>query len=174
MDNQKIGSFIQQLRRQKGMTQKELAEKLNITYQAVSKWETGESLPDTGLLLDLCEVLETSVDKLLNGGTFVVGKRKLMRVEDVVMGFELIEDIGKYFGESCTFYTGMIEGINTKMNIDLLEYLKNQKTREVMYAEVIIQGILEGKTVDINEVESVFTNKKMVETIRKYLAEAEE
>ncbi len=168
MDNLKIGNYIQLLRKKAGLTQKELAERLNISFQAVSKWENGESLPDTGILLELSDILGTSVDKLLLGGAIVANERRLMRVEDVKKGFEMIEDIGRLFGESCTFYTGMIDGINEKMNIDLLTYLRDPKTREVMYAEVLIQGIMEGRTVDMEEVEAAFTNRKMVEMIRKY------
>lgn len=174
MDNLKIGNYIQYLRKKAGMTQKELAEKLNISFQAVSKWETGESLPDTGILLELTDTLGTSVDKLLSGGAIVAGERRLMRLEDVIIGFEHLEDIGRCFGENCTFYTGMIEGINEKMNIDILTYLREPMTREVMYAEVLIQGILEGRTVDIDEIEASFKNKKMVEVIRNYLSKTEE
>ena len=68
------------------------------------------------------------------------------------------------------FFTGMVEGINRKMNIDLLEYLKKRNTREVLWAEALIQGILAGRTVDMNEVEANFTNKKMVAEIKKYAA----
>ena len=95
-----------------------------------------------------------------------------MKLEDVMTGFEHLESIGNLFGEDCTFYTGMVEGINEKMNIDLLAYLKDPMTREVMYAEVLIQGILSGRTVDMEEIDEAFQNKKMVETIRKYLAKA--
>ena len=173
MDTLKIGHYIQHLRKAAGMTQKDLAEKLNISFQAVSKWENGDTLPDTGILLDLCDVLDTTADKLLNGGSLVAGERKLMRLEDVITGFEYIESIGRIFGEDSTFFTGMIEGINRKMNIDLLAYLKDPKTREVMYAEVLIQGILAGRTVDMDAIESSFQNKKMIDTIRRYLAKAE-
>jgi Predicted transcriptional regulators len=169
MDNLKISNYIQHLRKAAGLTQKELAEKLNISFQAVSKWETGESLPDTGILLELSDILGTSVDKLLSGGAIVANERRLMRLDDVKTGFEHLEDIGRLFGENCTFYTGMIEGINEKMNMDILTYLKDPMTREVMYAEVLIQGILEGRTVDIEEIEADFQNKHMVEVIRKYL-----
>ena len=172
MDTIKTGRYIQHLRKTKGLTQKELAEKLNISFQAVSKWENGDALPDTGILLDLCDILETTADKLLNGGTVAVKERRMMRLEDVIIGFECIEDIGKYFGESSTFYQGMVEGINKKMNIDLLAYLKDPRTREVLYAEVLIQGILDGKTVDMEEIEATFQNEKMVGTIRKYLEKA--
>jgi hypothetical protein len=58
------------------------------------------------------------------------------------------------------------------MNIDILTYLADPKTREVMYAEVLIQGIMLGRTVDMEEIEANFKNKHMVETIRRYLAKA--
>lgn len=172
MDTLKIGHYIQHLRKSAGMTQKELAEKLNISFQAVSKWENGDSLPDTGILLELCDVLNTTADKLLNGGSLAATERRLMRLDDVVTGFQYMESIGRLFGEDCSFFTGMIEGINEKMNMDLLTYLKDPMTREVMYAEVLIQGILSGRTVDMDEIEANFRNRHMVETIRRYLAKA--
>lgn len=172
MDTLKIGHYIQQLRKAAGMTQKELAEKLNISFQAVSKWENGDALPDTGLLLDICDILNTTADKLLHGGAFAANERRLMRLEDVMTGFRNIESIGVLFGEDSTFFTGMIEGINEKMNMDLLTYLKDPQTREVMYAEVLIQGILSGRTVDMDEIEASFQNKRMVETIRRYAQKA--
>ena len=172
MDNLKIGRYIQHLRKAAGMTQKELAEKLNVSFQAVSKWENGDALPDTGLLLDLCDVLNTTADKLLNGGSLVGVERRLMRLEDVQTGFRYIESVGKLFGEDCTFYTGMIEGINKKMNMDFLTYMQDPKSREVMVAEVLIQGILSGRTVDMDEIEANFRNRHMVETIRRYVAKA--
>ena len=173
MDTLKIGQYIQHLRKSAGMTQKDLADKLNISFQAVSKWENGDTLPDTGILLDLCDILDTTADKLLNGGTLATVDRRLMKLEDVKTGFQYIESIGRLFGEDCTFFTGMIEGINKKMNIDLLTYLKDPKTREVMYSEVLIQGILSGRTVDMDEIEANFQNEKMVNVIRRYLAKAD-
>ena len=173
MDNLKIGCYIQHLRKAAGMTQKELAEKLNVSFQAVSKWENGDALPDTGLLLDLCDALGTIADKLLNGGTFAARERRLMRLEDVTEAFRCIEDVGRLLGENSTFFTGMIEGINEKMNVDILSYLNTPTTREVMYAEVLIQGILSGRSVDMKEIDEAFNNKGMVETIRNYAAKAD-
>ena len=172
MDTLKIGRYIQHLRKAAGMTQKELAEKLSISFQAVSKWENGDTLPDTGILLDLCDILNTTADKLLNGGSLAAVERRLMRLEDVITGFQYMESIGRLFGEDSTFFVGMIEGINEKMNIDLLTYLKDPMTREVMYAEVLIQGILSGRTVDMDEIEADFQNEKMVNVIRRYIAKA--
>ena len=172
MDTLKIGQYIQHLRKAAGMTQKELAEKLSISFQAVSKRENGDTLPDTGILLDLCDILNTTADKLLNGGSLAAVDRRLIKLEDVMTGFQYMESIGRLFGEDSTFFVGMIEGINEKMNIDLLTYLKDPMTREVMYAEVLIQGILSGRTVDMDEIEANFQNEKMANTIRRYLAKA--
>ncbi len=65
IDKQKFGAFVAALRKEKGMTQKELAEKLFISAKAVSKWETGVSIPDTALLMPLSELLGVSVTELL-------------------------------------------------------------------------------------------------------------
>ena len=67
MENEKIGPFIRQLRKDRHMTQKELASLLNVTDKAVSKWELGASLPDVALLLPLAEALGVSVTELLGG-----------------------------------------------------------------------------------------------------------
>ena len=67
MDQVKIGKFIAERRKAEGLTQMQLAEKLNITDRAVSKWETGKSLPDSSIMLDLCDVLKISVNDLLTG-----------------------------------------------------------------------------------------------------------
>lgn len=82
MDN-KIGKFIASLRKEKGMTQKELGEKLFITDKAVSKWERGQSLPDISLLTKLAEVLEVDPTEILQGAKSVHKKdiNKLLEEE---------------------------------------------------------------------------------------------
>lgn len=67
MDHQKTGFFIAALRREKGWTQKELAERLGVTDKAVSRWETGKGMPDVSLLKPLSETLGVSVNELLAG-----------------------------------------------------------------------------------------------------------
>lgn len=62
-----FGDFLYTLRKEKGMTQAELAEALGITNKAVSKWETGEAMPETSLLLPLSRIFDVSVDELLDG-----------------------------------------------------------------------------------------------------------
>ena len=66
-DLKEIGRFITECRKEKGLTQKALGEKLNVTDRAVSKWETGRSFPDVAILEQLCEELGISVSELLAG-----------------------------------------------------------------------------------------------------------
>lgn len=65
IDKKEFGAFICALRKEQGLTQKELAEKLFISDKAVSKWETGASIPDTSLLIPLAELLDVTVTELL-------------------------------------------------------------------------------------------------------------
>ena len=65
IDRAKFGAFVAELRKEKGITQKELAEKLCISDKAISKWETGNSIPDVSLLIPLAEILGVSVTELL-------------------------------------------------------------------------------------------------------------
>ena len=67
MDQLKIGSFIAERRKAQNLTQMQLAEKLNITDRAVSKWETGRSLPDAALMTELCEILSITLIDLFSG-----------------------------------------------------------------------------------------------------------
>lgn len=67
MDQIKIGKFISECRKKQNLTQMQLADKLNITDRAVSKWENGRAMPDSSIMLSLCEILKISVNDLLNG-----------------------------------------------------------------------------------------------------------
>lgn len=75
MDQTKIGKFIADKRKEQGMTQAQLAEKLGITDRAVSKWETGKSLPDASIMLELCGLLGITVNDLLCGEVLSMEKR---------------------------------------------------------------------------------------------------
>ena len=67
MDQIKIGKFIAERRKENNLTQMQLAEKLNITDRAISKWENGKGMPDSSIMLDLCNELKISVNELLSG-----------------------------------------------------------------------------------------------------------
>ena len=67
MNQLKIGKFIADCRKGLGLTQMDLAEKLNITDRAVSKWENGRAMPDSSIMIELCDILKISVNELLKG-----------------------------------------------------------------------------------------------------------
>ena len=67
MDQIKIGRFIAECRKKANLTQVQLAEKLGITDKAISKWERGVAMPDTSIMLELCDILGISVNELLSG-----------------------------------------------------------------------------------------------------------
>lgn len=67
IDKKKIGNFLSELRKEKGLTQKELAEQLYISSKAISKWETGVSIPHVDMLLPLANILDVTVTELLKG-----------------------------------------------------------------------------------------------------------
>ncbi|MEG1066312.1 MAG: helix-turn-helix transcriptional regulator [Erysipelotrichaceae bacterium] len=67
MNQEKTGKFIATCRKEKKLTQIQLAEKLNITDRAISKWETGRSIPDPSIMLEVCEILDITVNELLTG-----------------------------------------------------------------------------------------------------------
>lgn len=168
MDMIQFGRYLKALRQQQGLTQKQLADHLQVSFQAVSKWERGQSLPDTTILLDLADTLHTSVDILLNGGKIVMDKRQYLSVENVYKGFEAMESVKDFFGSSSDFYKGMVEGINAKMNIDLEAYLSDAKTREVMVTEVLIQHLMQGGAINLDEARQYIKNPKMLDHLERY------
>jgi len=67
MDQKKIGSFLKELRKEKGITQEEFAEKLNVSGRSISRWETGSSMPDISLLVEISEFFDVSIPEIING-----------------------------------------------------------------------------------------------------------
>ena len=89
MDQVQIGQFIKAMRKEKNFTQREVAERLNISEKTVSKWETGNGLPEVSLMLPLCELLGISVNELLSGER-LDEKRYIEKAEQNIMS--LIEE----------------------------------------------------------------------------------
>ncbi len=70
MDQEKIGKFIKDIRKKNNLTQKDLADKYNVTYQAVSKWENGKNMPDISILKEICNDYNKDINELLNDKKF--------------------------------------------------------------------------------------------------------
>lgn len=169
MDIKAIGQFIKTMRKTKRMTQRELADKLLISSQAVSRWENGDALPDTSLLLELAQQLGVSVDMILKAGcpNENFDKREKFNVLDVPKGFEAMKSVKDYFGEKSLFYIGMIQGVGKIMNFDFEEAL--EKNLRILYLEVIISAVHLGYYVEKEEVEQLFKdNYKTYEVIKSY------
>lgn len=67
MNPKKIGSFLKELRKAKGITQEEFAENLNVSGRTVSRWETGTNMPDISLLIEIAEFFDVSIPEIING-----------------------------------------------------------------------------------------------------------
>ena len=76
MDQIKIGKFIAECRKKKNLTQAQLAEMLNVTDRAISKWETGKAMPDSNIMLELCHILGINVNELLCGEMIDIEKKE--------------------------------------------------------------------------------------------------
>lgn len=84
MNQEKIGKFIAKCRKEKNLTQGELADKLNISNKAISKWETGRGMPDASIMLELCAYLGITVNELLSGEKLEEGEYKEKANENII------------------------------------------------------------------------------------------
>lgn len=103
MDQEKIGKFIANLRKEKNLTQEQLAEKLGVTDKSVSRWENGRCLPDVSLYKDLCNILGITLNEFFAGEKIKEEKFKEQADNNLFnalenSSFTLKEKI-KYFGE---------------------------------------------------------------------------
>ena len=82
MDLLKTGKFIQELRKNKNLTQVQLAEKINVSEKTISKWECGNGFPDTSLILPLCEALNITANELLAGKRIETNEEYRLKAEE--------------------------------------------------------------------------------------------
>lgn len=170
MNIKAIGGYIQTLRKGRGLSQKELAGRLGVSFQAVSKWETGENLPDTAILLDLASELDTTTDKLLCGGALPHRAPKV-DLQTLREGICALEDLGNLFGEQSAFYRGAIEGIGAKLHLDVAACLATEHGREELLAWAVHEKLSDGYTADTDELEDAFSSQETVQSLKKHLAD---
>ena len=159
MDTQKIGEQISVLRKSKGLTQNELGERLGVSFQAVSKWERGETLPDITILPDLAKVLETTVDFILCGNKKSAEYKGRISVSDMINGLKSLENTGRLLGKENIIYRSAINGINKEMNTDIEEAFADDYAFEAFVAEAVIQNLIAGAYVDITDVKNSFKHE---------------
>lgn len=175
MNTEKIGSLIAKLRKEKGLTQKELADQLHITDRAVSKWERGVGCPDISLLDDLANILGVSISSLLNGEeevekaikttiTYVTESRK-QKVKQFVnqlllmtMSFLLVFTLLIFLNVEKRFYQKYYTRMSSGVSIQDL----GRKNYEDIFDEV------ENKALMILHNQGKYTNEEY-EEITKYV-----
>ena len=106
MDSNKIGAFIAQVRKERGVTQLELAQKINVTDKAVSKWERGVGFPDIKIIEALAEALGVSVSELMNGERMENAVRD--SESDNISNDDILTENKKYAGKIVNFRTYII------------------------------------------------------------------
>ena len=168
MDIQTVGDQIAMLRKQKGLTQTELGERLGITFQAVSKWERGETLPDTAILPDLADVLETSIDNLLTGGKRISEFKGKFQITQLFEGLSCLNKMGELLGRDNLVYRCAIEGINKKMNTRIEDCFMDSNVLECFVTEAAIHNLNAGKYVDPTDVKNSFRNAHFREILLEH------
>ena len=170
MNIEKVAEQIAMLRKAKSLTQSELGERLGVSFQAVSKWERGEARPDTVLLPDLANVLETSVDNILSGGEKQTEYKGRVCVADMKKGLECLKNMGEYLGKENIIFRSAIKGINTEMNTDIEPIFTDDYTFEAFLAEAIIQCLMQGMYVDISDVKNNFKHEHFKKIVLNFCA----
>ena len=168
MDTQKIGRQIAALRKSKGLTQNELGERLGVSFQAVSKWERCETLPDISILPDLAKVLETTADFILCGGEKAVEYKGKICVSDMINGLRNFENMGRLLGKDNIIYRSAVNGINGAMNTDIEEAFADDYAFEAFVAEAVIQNLTMGAYVDITDVRNSFRHEHFRKIVIDY------
>ena len=168
MNTDKVAEQIYALRKAKGLTQNELGERVGVSFQAVSKWERGETLPDITVLPDLARVLETSIDNILLGGEKQIEYKGKFCVSDTIKGLNHLKKMGECLGKENIIYKSAINGINNKLNTDIEEAFSDDYTFEAFFAEAIIQNILSGKYVDLSDVKNNFKHDRFKNIVMGY------
>lgn len=168
MDMTLVGNQIALLRKEKGLTQNDLGDRLGVSFQAVSKWERGETLPDTALLPDLAAVLETSIDRILTGGRQITQYKGKITVSQMAEGLGCLKRMGELLGKDNILYRHAIDGINTAMDTNIEDAFTDDRILECFLAEAIIQNLLAGRYIDPTDVKNSFRHDRFREIVLDY------
>lgn len=168
MNVTKVAEQITNLRKSKGLTQNELGERIGVSFQAVSKWERGETLPDIAILPDLAKVLETSIDNILLGGEKQIEYKGKIKVCDMINGLNCLKNMGEYLGKDNIIYQTAIQGINNKLNTDIEKAFIDDYIFEAFLAESIIQSLIANMYIDLSDVKNNFKHEHFKNIVLDY------
>lgn len=168
MDMRSVGDQIVLLRKEKGLTQTELGERLGISFQAVSKWERGETLPDTALLPDLADILETSIDRILTGGRQITHYKGKITVSQIAEGLGCLKRMGELLGKDNILYRHAVDGINSAMETSIEDAFTDDRVLECFIAEAIIHNLMAGQYIDPTDVKNSFRHDRFRDIVLDY------
>lgn len=168
MDMNKVGAQIACLRREKGLTQSELGDRLGVSFQAVSKWERGETLPDTAILLDLANALGTSVDLILTGGSRILHYKGRFNVAQMQDGLLSLKHMGELLGRDNPIYRHAINGINENLNTNIEDAFMDHRILECFVAETCIFCLSSGMYVDPTDVRNSFQHERFRDIVLEH------
>ena len=158
LDLPAIGACIRARRTEAALTQAELAERLSVTAQAVSRWERGESLPDVATLPDLACILGCSVDMLLGGysGTF----RRRITVGEMRQAIHAVAQLRDLLGTDHFMYRTMVDALDTRMNSQIEAALASENAMDAYVCEALLECVAQGDWVDATDVQRHIRNEK--------------
>ena len=126
MDQIKIGKFIQEKRKEKELTQSNLAEKLNVTDRAISKWENGNCMPDVSIMYELCDILNITINDLFSGEVVDMKEDKKKLEENLLEMARLKEEKDRQLLQ-LEIVIGYIATITFLTLIFIASYIKMEK-----------------------------------------------
>ena len=158
LDLPAIGACIRARRTEAALTQAELAERLSVTAQAVSRWERGESLPDVATLPDLACILGCSVDMLLGGysGTF----RRRITVGEMRQAIHAVAQLRDLLGTDHFMYRTMVDALDHRTHSSIEAAFANSNAFDAYVCEALLACIEAGDYVDAHDVRRNISNEK--------------
>ena len=164
MNQEKIGKFISELRKEKSMTQEQLAEKIGVTGKSISRWENGNTLPDISLLVQLSEILDTTLPELINGRKMT--KEELLAQKETINNLIELETT-KQIGYNQKSFRFLMIGLSLTAlalldnNIHYLKYIFTQNAND------FVNGLMIGAGLALNICGIlVKNNKKLSEKVK--------
>lgn len=187
MNQEKTGKFILEIRKEKNMTQRELADKIGVTDRAISKWENGRGMPDLSLMEPLCKELEISINELLSGERIEQKDYPKKSEENILMTIDYSNKKINKTKKKILISAGIIGTIILViLSMFLTDVNRMNSNKPVVFstwgvkyappdniADVQIQQAIDDYIIEINDNEIThYDNEKYFAAYRTYLVEA--
>jgi transcriptional regulator with XRE-family HTH domain len=164
----KIGIHIAGLRRGMRLTQQELGDRLGVTFQSVSKWERGETLPDTALLPELAAALDTTADDILSAGKPALPHQTRKTVAQLREGIDCLVRMGELLGPQNVIFRHAMDGISRGLNTDVDAMLADDYLRECLVAEAALQCLRLGYAFDPADLQNGFRHAHWAQMVKEH------